>query len=177
MQDTSELVRPYAIAAFQQADEEGKLSDWSDMLALLGTIVSDPLTNRLISNPKVDSSELVGLILDVGGDSFSDSVCNLVKLLAENGKLSLVPELVASFQDERGRREGRSDVSVTSAFELTDQQQRDIAEAMKTRLGTEVTLSVSVDQSLIGGVVIRAGDLVIDASLRGRFNQLSQSLV
>ena len=63
MQDTSELVRPYAIAAFQQADEEGKLSDWSDMLALLGTIVSDPLTNRLISNPKVDSSELVGLIL------------------------------------------------------------------------------------------------------------------
>jgi F-type H+-transporting ATPase subunit delta len=102
---------------------------------------------------------------------------NLIRLLAENGKLALAPQLAEAFNAERARREGRSDVSVSSAFELSAEQERDIAQAMKKRLGTDVTLSVHIDKELIGGVVIRAGDLVIDASLRGRLKQLSQTLV
>ena len=177
MQDTGELVRPYAIAAFQQAEQEGNLAEWSEMLTLLDTVVSDSVMSGLIVNPKADRQQVVELVLDVGGDRFSDSVKNLIRLLAENGKLSLSAELLETFNDERAQREGRSDVSVASAFELTAEQQQTIAEAMKKRLGTEVSLSVSVDKDLIGGVVIRAGDLVIDASLRGRLQQLSQSLV
>ena len=176
MQDTAELVRPYAIAAFQQAEQEGKLGEWADMLGLLETIVNDPTAKGLVSNPKVANDQLVGLILDVAGDRFSSSVGNLVKLLAENGRLGLVPELVRSFNEERARSEGRSDVSVLTAYELDDEQKRTISEAMSKRLGADVNLSVEIDSSLIGGVVIRAGDLVIDASLRGRLKQLAQSL-
>jgi len=177
MQDTGELVRPYAIAAFQQAEQEGKLSEWSEMLALFDAIVRDPVMAALIVNPKADTREVTDLIIDVGGEQLSSSVRNLIRLLADNGKLSLAPQLVDKFNAERARREGRSDVSVASAFELSAEQQGSIADAMKKRLGTNVTLSVSIDKALIGGVVIRAGDLVIDASLRGRLKQLSQTLV
>lgn len=177
MQDTGELVRPYAIAAFQQAQQEGKLSEWSDMLALFETIVRDSVMAGLIVNPRAGNQQVTSLILDVGGDQFSESMQNLIRLLAENGKLALAPQLAETFNAERARQEGRSDVSVSSAFELSAEQERDIAEAMKKRLGTDVTLSVHIDKELIGGVVIRAGDLVIDASLRGRLKQLSQTLV
>ena len=177
MQDTGELVRPYAIAAFQQAQQEDKLSEWSDMLALLQTIVSDTATDDLINSPKVEGGQLVSLILDVGSDAFSPSVQNLIRLLAEYGKLSLVPQLVEIFNAERTRCEGRSEVEVTSAYELTAEQEQTIGAAMKQRLGTEVNLDVSIDKTLIGGVVIRSGDLVIDASLRGRLQELSQTLI
>lgn len=177
MEETGELIRPYAVAAFKHAQEEGNLEQWSEMLAALQTIVRDPTAAGLISNPRVDDEELAKLIVDVGGDRFTSSLVNLVRLLVENNKLSLVPELVTAFNEQRSRHEGRSDVRVISAFELTAEQEQRIAEAMGKRLGTEVTLSVSVDRNLIGGVVVRAGDLVIDASLRGRLDQLSQSLI
>lgn len=176
MQDTGELGRPYAIAAFQRAREENKLAEWGEMLVLLRQIVDDPTMSGLIVNPKVDTEQLCALILDVAGDGLSVEGQNFVRVLAEFGRLSLLPGIARVFEEERAGHEGRSDVSVTSAFELTADQENQIGTAMRKRLGTEVTLSVEIDSSLIGGVVIRAGDLVIDASLRGRFNQLSQSL-
>ena len=176
MQDIDELGRPYAIAAFQRAREENKLAEWGEMLTLLRQIVIDPTMSGLVANPKVDNEQLSALILDVAGDGLSVEGQNFVRVLAEYGRISLLPGIAEVFERERAAHEGRSDVSVISAFELTADQENQIGAAMRKRLGTEVSLSVEVDSSLIGGVVIRAGDLVIDASLRGRFNQLSQSL-
>ena len=89
------------------------------MLALFETIVRDPVMAGLIVNPKADNQQVTSLILDVGGDQLSESMQNLIRLLAENGKLALAPQLAEAFNAERARREGRSDVSVSSAFELS----------------------------------------------------------
>jgi F-type H+-transporting ATPase subunit delta len=176
MDDVSALARPYGLAAFKQAREEGKVEEWSNMLQLLVRILQDPTMRGLIANPKVNEQQLAELIIDVGGDGLSKTGGNLVRIMAENERLVEMAGVAAVFEEERDRIEGRSHVDVTSAFELTDTQRKNIADSMSKRLGTEVEISVTVDKSLIGGVVIRAGDTVIDASLRGRLSQLGQSL-
>ncbi len=176
MQDESALARPYGLAAFKQAQEEGKIGEWSDMLRLLVLIMRDPTMTGLIANPNVDDEQLAALIIDVAGDGLSKTGQNLVRVLAENERLGEIAGIAAVFESERDRVEGRSHVQVTSAFALTDEQQKRIGESMSKRLGAEVDVSVTVDEALIGGVIIRAGDTVIDASLRGRLNQLGQSL-
>ena len=177
MENASVVARPYGLAAFKQAREEGNVEEWSDMLQLLVLIMQDPTMRGLIANPKVNDQKLAELIIDVGGDGLSQSGRNLVRVMAENERLAEVAGVAAVFEQERDRTESRSHVDVTSAFALTDKQQASIAESMSKRLDTEVSVSVTVDKSLIGGVVIRAGDTVIDASLRGRLSQLGQSLI
>ena len=176
MAETGELARPYAVAALKQADEEGKLGEWAGMLELLAAVARDATMSGLIANPRVDRARLVELFIDVCGDRLSDTGRNFVKVIGEYGRFALLPDISQRFAEERAAREGRNHVHVTSAFKLSKPQRKTIVEAMEKRLGTRVTLDCEVDDSLIGGVVIRAGDLVIDASLRGRLGQLAQTL-
>lgn len=177
MQDVSALARPYGLAAFKQAREEGKTREWSEMLQLLVLIMRDATMQGLTANPKVNNRQLAELIVGVGGERLSQTAGNLVRVLAENERLAEMGGIAAIFEQERDRIEGRSHVDVTSAFALTDAQQKSIADSMSKRIGTDVDVSVTVDKALIGGVVIRSGDTVIDASLRGRLDQLGQSLM
>ncbi len=177
MAEVSTIARPYALAAFKQAKEEEKLGEWSEMIETLVLIVSDSSMKGLIANPSVKRDQLADLIIDVGGKSLSDTGRNFVRVLAEKNRLKYLPEARRIFEQERAESEGRSRVEVTSAFELSDDQMKKITSAMSKRLGTEVDLSVRVDDALIGGVVIRAGDLVIDASLRGRMSRLANTLL
>ena len=176
MAESGELARPYAVAAFKQAEEEGRLGEWAGMLGLLAAVARDPLMSGLIANPGVDRARLVELFIDVCGDRLSDTGRNFVKVVGQYGRFALLPDISERFAEERAAREGRNQVQVTSAFELSEAHRATIVEAMEKRLGTKVTLDCDVDDSLIGGVVIRAGDLVIDASLRGRLGQLAQTL-
>ena len=176
MTETGELARPYAVAAFKQAEEEDRLGEWAEMLELLAAIARDPTMSGLIANPKVDRSRLVELVIDVCGDRLSDTGRNFVRVVGHYGRFALLPDISERFAEERAAREGRNQVQVTSAFELSEPQRATIVDAMEKRLGTRVTLDCSIDDALIGGVVIRAGDLVIDASLRGRLEQLAQTL-
>ena len=176
MAETGELARPYAVAAFKQADEEGRLGEWAGMLELLAAIARDATVSGLIANPRVDRARLVEFFIDVCGDRLSDTGRNFVKVVGEYGRFALLPDISQRFAEERAAREGRNRVHVTSAFKLSKPQRKTIAAAMEKRLGSKVTLDCVVDDTLIGGVVIRAGDLVIDASLRGRLEQLAQTL-
>ena len=188
MAESGELARPYAVAAFKQAEEEGRLGEWAEMLDLLVAVARDATMSGLIANPRVDRARLVELIIDVCDEfsaaatpddprhRLSDTGRNFVKVVGQYGRFALLPDISQRFAEERAAREGRNQVHVTSAFELSKSQRKTIVEAMETRLGTKVTLDCDVDDSLIGGVVIRAGDLVIDASLRGRLAQLAQTL-
>ena len=176
MADIGIIARPYAIAAYQQAKQEGQLSEWSEMLALLVLVVTDSTLAGLIVHPKVDRQQLTALVLDVCGDSLTKSGKNFVSIVVENGRLGVMPQIAVHFEQERARSEGRSQVYVETAYELSEAQRETISKAMAERLGRDVDLEVSLDETLIGGVVIRSGDMVIDASLRGRFNQLVQSL-
>ncbi len=177
MADSSTASRPYAIAAFEQATEENQIAQWSDMLALLEQVVGDATMKGAISSPRVDREQLAALIIDVCGEVMNDTRKNFVRLLAEYGRLDGVPDIRAHFERRRADLEGRSQVLVRSAYELGEEQREVIKQAMAKRLGREVDLAVEVDDALIGGLVIRAGDSVIDATLRGRLTQLRQTLL
>lgn len=176
MQSNTKTARPYAIAAFRQAQEEGDTARWSEMLALLARVASDPTMKGLITNPKAKRQELAELIIDVCGDRLSATGCNFVRVLAENRRLGAINDIAATYESERASAERRSEVTVISAYQLAPAEQNAITVAMTKRLGTKVDLSLKVDPGLIGGVVVRAGDTVIDASIRGRLNQLAQTL-
>lgn len=177
MTESAGLARPYAIAAFRQAQEESALGEWGRMLDLLATIARDPSVHALIANPRIDRARLVDLFIEVGGEHLSSTGRNFVRVIGHYGRFALLSEIARLFERERAAHEGRSEVHVTGAFELTEEQRTEIIQVMEKRLGKKVSLVFDLDAGLIGGVVIRAGDLVIDASIKGRLGQLAQSLV
>ncbi len=132
--------------------------------------------NGLIANPKVSNTQLAELVMDVCGEALSQTGRNFVRILCENRRLGATRDIARAYHEIRARHEKRSDVIVASAFELSPAQQNVINVAMTRRLGARVDLRVEIDPDLIGGVVIRTGDTVIDASLRGQLEQLAQSV-
>lgn len=172
MQEKATLARPYATAAFAEAREQGKLKEWSAMLAFLAAVVSDPLMRRVIGDPRLSAEQLAGLILEIAGNHLTKSGPNFVRLLIQAGRLPVLPEIFELFERKRIRAEDTARVEVITAFELDEAQRVHIGDVMSRRLGRKVDITSSIDPSLIGGVVIRSGDSVIDASLRGRLREL-----
>ena len=181
MDDAITLARPYAQAAYRQAERESAVDTWSEGMELLAAVTGDPELAKLLADPRVPADRVTDLVLDVlievGGDGLFPTMANFVRVLGEGRRLGLGPEIARLFEAERSRRAGRSAVEIVSAYELDPPQVELLAQAIGRRLGRELTLETAVDDSLIGGVVIRVGDSVIDASLAGRLRELSQELV
>lgn len=175
MQENITIARPYARAAFDQAREEGDLQKWSAMLQILKLIVSDPAMQLVINNPRLESEKLAGLILDIGSKYLTGTGQNFVKLLVDTGRISVAPQIHMLFEEKKARAEGVAGVEVISAYPLDDKQQEKIKMIMAKRLGRKIEITTRIDKSLIGGAIIRAGDSVIDASLKGRLKQLSHN--
>lgn len=176
MQESITIARPYAQAAFEYAREQGKFDAWSKVLSFLGLMVADPLMHRVIQDPRVPRARLLQLIFDIGGDYLHDEGRNFVKLLVDAGRIQFAPEIAGLYEELRAEAERVVDVDVVSAYELDQEQEQVIAEAVKKRIGKNVKVATRVDPGLIGGVIVRIGDLVIDASLRGRLEQLAARL-
>ena len=174
--DLTTIARPYAEAAYGRAKELGQVQDWSDALGLLSGITDDPDMARQIANPNVPRARVRDILLEIAADAVPGEVANLVRLLADNARLAAIPEISALFEVSREADQGVSQVMVRSAFPLDDAQQKQISEAMARRLGGQVDLAVQEDAALLGGIEIRAGDLVIDDSVRGKLDQLSHAL-
>ena len=177
MEDSITLARPYAQAAFRQAEREDAVEAWSEGLALLAAVTADPGLARLLADPRVPADRVTGLVLDVCGSALSATMTNFVRVLGEGRRLGAGPAVARLFEEERSRRAGRSAVEIVSAYALEPPHAALLAEAIRRRLGHAITLETSVDESLIGGVVIRVGDAVIDASLAGRLRELAHDLV
>ena len=143
------------------------------MLNLLSVIVSDDNMNAVINNPKLSSEQLHQFIADIGGDKFSQTGKNFIQILIDAGRISIAANVFELFEQKRAAAEGISDVDVISAYPLDDAQVNTISESISKRLGKKVDVNTEVDKDLIGGIVIRAGDSVIDASLRGRLKELN----
>lgn len=174
--DAITIARPYAEAVFTHAQESGKLDPWSEMLSFLSQVVSDPAVAPIIGNPLIDRQALTDLLLEIGGDHINDEGGNLIRLLVQNGRLVLVPEIESLFETLKADKERTLNVLVTSAYALKPEQEKTIAEALKAKLGRDITISSEKNPDLIGGVHIRAGDLVIDGSVRGKLQQLANEL-
>lgn len=176
MLENSTIARPYATAVFELAQETGRVEEWSAMLGLLSLLVSDQTMRRLITNPKVSRQQLQDLALEVCGDELTGLGRNLVKVLVHADRLQYSPHIKDQYEQMRAVAEGKVDVEVVTAYTLDRQQQDDIAGTISGRLGKQVNIKTSVDESLIGGAVIRAGDSIIDASLQGRLTELRNEL-
>ncbi len=176
MAEKETAARPYAEAVFGLARERGELKQWSEMLAFASEIASDAAIIELAHDPRVSRTRLAELFLDIARGRLSAEAGNFIRVLIENRRLTLVPEVARQFERLRGEAEGRIDVTVTSAYPLTRSQMKTIEEALKRRFGHDVSVTALVDEALIGGIVVRAGDTVIDGSVKGRLQQLAAHL-
>ncbi|MES9992593.1 MAG: F0F1 ATP synthase subunit delta [Candidatus Thiodiazotropha sp.] len=174
--EATTIARPYAEAVFDRAEESGKLDDWSEMLNFLTTVVESEEMAPVVGNPLVEQEALVSLLLEIAGDKLDQEGGNLIKVLVENNRLKVLPEIEALFEALKADKERISKVHVTSAFDLDAAQEKLIADALKAKLGRNVTITSEKDPELIGGVHIRAGDMVIDGSVRGQLQQLANEL-
>ncbi len=181
MSEFETVARPYSKALYELATEQNKLQFWSDVLQLGASIANDEGVKVMAASPAVLTSQLAELFIGVmgdtaGGPEMTPEVKNLILLLAENERLLALPDIYQGYETYKQAAQGSIEVQVTSARKLTANQEKQMAESMKQKLGKEVTIVSEIDQSLIAGAIIHAGDLVIDGSARGRLNKMKSLL-
>ena len=176
MAENVTIARPYAEAAFKQAQGAGALGPWSEALERLAFVVSDPQMKDCIADPKLDGEKLASLLIDVIGGSIDDAQKNFVRVLIENERLQVLPEIRDLFVERKNEHEGVLDADVVSAFPLDDAALKTLTAELEDRFKAKLNVSVSVDPELIGGVTITIGDDVIDASVRGKLANMAAAL-
>lgn len=170
------IARPYSEAVFAQADKESSIDSWSEALVFLNTLISDEQVQTLIGSPSHSDAQVQDVLLSVASD-LSETQQNFIKLLVQNKRLDVVSEIASQYEALRAQHENRVQVEVTSAYALSDSEIAEISKSLETKLSSKVDIKTAVDEDLVGGVVIRAGDMVIDTSVRGQVEQFSQSLI
>lgn len=176
MSQLTTLARPYAKAAFKTAIDAGSLQTWSQGLSLLAALLQDAKVGSYLANPALGAEQQTAVLLSLCGEELDSKMHNIVSLLADNKRLTLLPEISALFEGFKAESEKTIEVEVVSAFSLDTEAEQQLAVALKTRLQREIKLSSSVDSSLIGGMIVRAGDLVIDGSVRGKLKKLTETM-
>jgi F-type H+-transporting ATPase subunit delta len=170
------IARPYAKAAFEYAHGANALSEWSRGLTTAAEIVADARVAALVKSPDKTAADLAEFIAAVAGGKLDAGMQNFVRVLAENRRLLLLPEIAAHYEVLRAAVENTVDVEVTSAVALDAAQQEKLKTALGARLKRRVRMSNVIDATLLGGALVRAGDLVIDGSLKGRLARLATEL-
>lgn len=177
MAEAITIARPYASAVFALAKEKGELKGWSDLLAVLTQCVADPKMQSIITSPAVDDEQVVTLLADISGELMSKDARNFLAVLAENNRLQSLADIAVIFEELRAEAEQTMTADVITARALTSEQESSIAAALKKRTGRDVTLITTIDESLLGGAIIRAGDLIIDGSALGKLNRLANAII
>ena len=176
MSELTTTARPYARAAFEIAQKNSEQVKWSEMFEFMATVAYDPTMRAVLDSPRLSKQQAADLFISVCEQQINERAKNFIKLLAQNDRITLLPEIAALYQHYRADAEGTVDAEVIAASEVSETQLEQIAVSLKQRLGKQVRLTSSIDDSLIGGAIIRAGDLVIDGSIRGRVDKLSTAL-
>jgi F-type H+-transporting ATPase subunit delta len=176
MADRYTIARPYAKALFEFALGQKKLDDWSPVLLRAATVVRDERVRALLTSPHVTTDQLAQLVIDIVGGKLDEEGRNFLRVLAQNRRLGFLPEIAAIYEKLKAEEENTVDVTVISAVALDAALQKKFAAALKERLHRDVRLQSQTDPSLLGGAILRADDLVIDGSLRGRLERLGAEL-
>ena len=182
MADRSTIARPYAKAAFRAASKAGTLAGWATLLERAAATVADERVAGLIGSPKTTPAQLAQLVIDVAGagangqQGIDEGGSNFLRMLADNRRLGFLPEISRLFQQFKDEAEGLVDVQLTSAAPMAADEQQKIVAALEKRFGRKVRVHAGVDPQLIGGAVVRAGDLVIDGSVKSRLERLAYEL-
>jgi F-type H+-transporting ATPase subunit delta len=176
MAGTSSLARPYAQAVFELAKESKDFKTWSDALAFMAALLRDESILALVNNPRVEQERLAKLFDELCHDRVPENGRNLLRLMIANRRLAAMPDLATQYEAMRAEEEGTIDAQVRSAKPLSDEQKAKLSKALEKRLGRKVNLTVQEDDSLLGGAIIQAGDMVIDGSATGRLEKLASVL-
>jgi len=176
MAETITIARPYAEAVFQLADKAGELAKWSEALARMAGIAANPDMLEAMGNPRLTADQLYGLFASLAGEAMFAQSQNLVRVLIENRRLSLVPEIRDLFEDLKNEREGIVEARITSAFPLEDASLATLVADLEKRFKRRIQPMVTVDPGLIGGVCVQVGDEVIDGSVRGKLASMVVAL-
>jgi len=175
MSELTTVARPYARAAFEFAVEHKNIKAWSEMLAFAASVVKNPTMADLLKGERA-AQELASLFINVCDDQLDKHGQNFIKIMAENGRLSVLPRVTELYADLEAELKKEIDVTVVSAYALSKKQKDELSKSLEKRLARKVNLNCSIDKSLIAGMVITAGDLVIDSTAKGQLNRLSGTL-
>ncbi|MFZ5722177.1 MAG: F0F1 ATP synthase subunit delta [Pseudomonadota bacterium] len=176
MAEITTIARPYAKAAFTHAREKNALAQWGNMLAFVSAVVADQRMAALLSRPQLTAAKQAEAVITACGDKLDDAGKNFVRQLCANRRVFALPAIRDQFDAMVAELQKLGDVTVTSAFPMNDAETAKLAASLKRRFAQDVRVSVEVDPALMGGVIVRFGDLVIDASVRGRLNKLASTL-
>jgi F-type H+-transporting ATPase subunit delta len=176
MAEPSTIARPYAEAVFKVAAEQGKLAEWSAALSDLAGVAANERVQAAIADPNFTPPKVAGLFIAILAGRLSGDAENLVRVLAENGRLEVLPDIRLQYEALKNEREGVLDVEVFTAFAMDDAQLADLAGRLERKTGRKVRARVTVDESLIGGARIEIGDKVIDGSARAQLVALENAL-
>jgi F-type H+-transporting ATPase subunit delta len=184
MADNNTIARPYAQAVFELANESGELKQWSDGLTIAGELLADGQVAGFLTNPSLNNEKRLDFLTGLFGQANAKVLAggdhkgtNFLKLLLEYRRVAVLPEIAEHFDAMKANIENTVDVTVTSATALSGAQQKEISSALQKRLGRTINLETEIDETLIGGAVIKAGDVVIDGSLRARLDSLTNALI
>jgi F-type H+-transporting ATPase subunit delta len=176
MAESITIARPYAKASFEAAKANDALDAWSSMLAYASAIAEDENMVVVLDHPALTSKAKADAFIDVCGDKLNDQGKNLIFVLSENDRIGLLPDIAILFEALKAQLEQSVDVLIESAFDLGSEQQEKLAQALSKKLDRKVNVTSTVNESLMGGAIVRANDLVIDASVRGKLAKLAEAV-
>ena len=176
MAEATTIARPYAEAAFRLADAGGALGKWSEMLGALAQVAQDERVRAAVADPNLSDAKAAGLFISILAGKLTGDAENFVRVLAENGRLGVLPEIRSQFEALKNEREGVLEAEVHSAFELSEAQLADLVQRLEKKTGRTVKTKVQIDKDLIAGVRMVLGDKVIDGSARAQLGALETAL-
>ncbi|MDD2722481.1 MAG: F0F1 ATP synthase subunit delta [Methylovulum sp.] len=176
MSELATLARPYAVAAFKWAKQNDAMMKWSQSLKFMAAIMGDNEISIVVNNPKVGKQKVSELLLDICNGQIDEDDASFLKVLVQNGRLDLLSTIAILFEGYKAEYEGYVDVQVSTAYEFSEEAYNRLSEKLQKSLGKKINMNVAVDKSLIGGVLVRAGDRVIDGSIRGQLQHMQKAL-
>jgi len=177
MADNASTARPYAKALFELAQESSSFEAWTVALAQLTAVAGDDSFTTLVNDPRFGRSQITALLTDITGEHLPEGGANFVSLLVQNDRLEALADIEKQYGEMVAKAQSSVNAEVITAMTLTEEQKSSLATALEKRLGLNVTLEETVDASLLGGAIIKAGDLVIDGSAKGRVEKLTTALL
>ncbi len=177
MADHASTARPYAKALFELAQESATYQSWLTGLGQLSAVAADESFSALVSDPRVERAQVAELLIDISKDVLPEGGTNFINLLVQNDRLNALADIEQQFSDLVAKAQASVNAEVVSAMALSDEQKSALESALEKRLGLKVSLEETVDPSLIGGAIVKAGDLVIDGSAQGRIQKLTTALM
>jgi F-type H+-transporting ATPase subunit delta len=177
MADNASIARPYAKAVFELASDAKAFDAWSVTLETLALIAKDNQFKVLIGDPRVSEQQVVSLLLDLVGEGSPEGTENFIRLLAKNNRTEALEAVVSQFKAMVAKAKEIVNAQVVTAIAMSAEQKQSLAAALEKKLGLKVTIEEIVDNTLMGGAIVKAGDLVIDGSAKGRIEKLTTALM